>query len=195
MATALLVEFLPKKSRGPLLAMLTIMWFAGAAVAYLVGDMILRAGGEDAWRYILASTAVIGMLLFLIRLGTPESPRWLIAQGKIEEAEKVIKKVYGEEYSLDHLPEQPAEQKISFLNLLHSGYGKRMFFVSTFWTCSVIPVFAIYAFAPKVLLALNLKGEWASIFRIYRDYISIRSRMYYCNPAHQCDGAPPDVDI
>ena len=162
MATALLVEFLPKKSRGPLLAMLTIMWFAGAAVAYLVGDMILRAGGEDAWRYILASTAVIGMLLFLIRLGTPESPRWLIAQGKIEEAEKVIKKVYGEEYSLDHLPEQPAEQKISFLNLLHSGYGKRMFFVSTFWTCSVIPVFAVYAFAPKVLLALNLKGEWAS---------------------------------
>lgn len=161
-ATALLVEFLPKKSRGPLLAMLTIMWFAGAAVAYIVGDMILRAGGEDAWRYILASTAVIGMLLFLIRLGTPESPRWLIAQGKIEEAEKVIKKVYGEEYSLDHLPEQPAEQKISFLNLLHSGYGKRMFFVSTFWTCSVIPVFAVYAFAPKVLLALNLKGEWAS---------------------------------
>ncbi len=162
MATALLVEFLPKKSRGPLLAMLTIMWFAGAAVAYLVGDMILRAGVEDAWRYILASTAVIGMLLFLIRLGTPESPRWLIAQGKIEEAEKVIKKVYGEEYSLDHLPEQPAEQKISFLNLLHSGYGKRMFFVSTFWTCSVIPVFAVYAFAPKFLLALNLRGEWAS---------------------------------
>ena len=37
-----------------------------------------------------------------------------------------------------------------------------MFFVSTFWTCSVIPVFAVYAFAPKVLLALNLKGEWAS---------------------------------
>lgn len=37
-----------------------------------------------------------------------------------------------------------------------------MFFVSTFWTCSVIPVFAVYAFAPKVLLALNFKGEWAS---------------------------------
>lgn len=162
-ATALLVEFLPKKSRGPLLAMLTIMWFAGAAFAYLIGDMILRSGGDDAWRYILASTTIIGLLLFLVRIGTPESPRWLIAQGKNEEAEKIIKKVYGSEYSLDHLPEQPVEKKVSFLDLLHSGYGKRMFFVSTFWTCSVIPVFAVYAFAPKVLLALNLRGDWASL--------------------------------
>lgn len=32
-ATALLVEFLPKKYRGPRLATLTILWFAGAAFA------------------------------------------------------------------------------------------------------------------------------------------------------------------
>lgn len=161
-ATAILVEFLPKKNRGPLLAMLTIGWFAGAAFAYLVGDIILRLGGDDAWRYILASTAVIGGLLLLVRVGTPESPRWLIAQGRNSEAEEIIKKVYGDSYSLTHLPEQPVETKVSFLNLLHSGYGKRMFFVATFWTCSVIPVFAVYAFAPKVLLALNLRGDWAS---------------------------------
>ncbi|MDZ3993457.1 Inner membrane metabolite transport protein YgcS [Pseudomonas sp. Teo4] len=37
-----------------------------------------------------------------------------------------------------------------------------MLFVAMFWSCSVIPVFAVYAFAPKVLGALNLKGDWAS---------------------------------
>lgn len=161
-ATALLVEFSPKKNRGPLLAMLTIMWFAGAAFAYLAGDIILRLAGEDSWRYVLASTSVIGMLLFLVRIGTPESPRWLIAHGRNREAEQIIKKVYGDHYSLTHLPEQPVENKVSFLDLLHSGYGKRMFFITIFWTCSVIPVFAVYAFAPKVLLALNLQGEWMS---------------------------------
>jgi putative MFS transporter len=31
-----------------------------------------------------------------------------------------------------------------------------------FWTCSVIPVFAVYAFAPKVLQALHLEGDWAA---------------------------------
>ncbi|WP_116425250.1 MFS transporter [Pseudomonas citronellolis] len=161
-ATSLLVEFLPKKHRGPRLATLTILWFAGAALAYMVGNALLRHGGDDAWRLVLASASVIGAALFLVRLGTPESPRWLLGKGRAAEAEQVIKSVYGPRFSLQNLPEQPRQKKLSVWNLLHSGYGKRMLFVSMFWTCSVIPVFAVYAFAPKVLLALNLQGDWAA---------------------------------
>jgi putative MFS transporter len=161
-ATSLLVEFLPKKQRGPRLAALTILWFAGAAFAYMVGNAILNAGGDDAWRYVLASASVIGLLLLVIRMGTPESARWLLSKGRDAEADAVIKRVYGKNYSLRDLPEEHDQKKMSFGDLLHSGYGKRMFFVSVFWTCSIIPVFAVYAFAPTVLQALNLKGEWAS---------------------------------
>ncbi|MNZ86539.1 Inner membrane metabolite transport protein YgcS [compost metagenome] len=161
-ATALLVEFLPKKYRGPRLATLTILWFAGAAAAYVVGEIILRVGGEDAWRLVLASAVVIGAVLFLLRIGTPESPRWLLSKGRNAEAEQVIRQVYGPAFSLGNLPEQRERKSLSFWNLLHSGYGKRMLFVTAFWTCSVIPVFAVYAFATTVLQALNLKGDWAS---------------------------------
>lgn len=161
-ATAFLVEFLPKKNRGPCLATLTILWFAGAATAYLTGEAILHFGGDNAWRFALASTAVIGALLFLVRLGTPESPRWLISKGRHAEADAVIRKVYGDDFGLDNLPEQAESKHLSFASLLHSGYGKRMAFVTIFWTCSVIPVFAVYAFAPKVLDALHLTGGWAS---------------------------------
>jgi putative MFS transporter len=161
-ATSLLVEFLPKKYRGPRLATLTILWFAGAALAYVAGDFILRVGGDDAWRLVLASPALIGAILFALRMGTPESPRWLLSKGRAAEAEGIIKQVYGPEFSLKNLPEQPEVKKLSVWSLLHSGYGKRMMFVTVFWTCSIIPVFAVYAFAPKVLQALNLKGDWAS---------------------------------
>ncbi|WMI97418.1 MFS transporter [Pseudomonas chlororaphis subsp. aurantiaca] len=161
-ATSLLVEFLPKKQRGPRLAALTILWFAGAAFAYVIGNAILNAGSDEAWRHALASAAVIGLVLLLLRIGTPESARWLLSKGRAKDAEGVIKRVYGQHYSLRDLPEQPDEKKMSFRDLLHSGYSKRLFFVSVFWSCSIIPVFAVYAFAPKVLLALNLKGEWAS---------------------------------
>ncbi|MGY4640718.1 MFS transporter [Pseudomonas sp. TE24901] len=161
-ATSLLVEFLPKKQRGPRLAALTILWFAGAAFAYVVGNAIINTGANDAWRYALASASVIGLVLFVLRLGTPESARWLLSKGREAEAEQVIKRVYGPHYSLRDLPEQPDERKMTFRDLLRSGYGKRLFFVSVFWSCSIIPVFAVYAFAPKVLQALNLKGEWAS---------------------------------
>lgn len=161
-ATAFLVEFLPKKNRGPCLATLTILWFAGAATAYLVGEALLNFGGPEAWRLTLASTAVIGGLLFLVRLGTPESPRWLIGKGRHAEAEVIIRRVYGADFGLQNLPAQAESKNLSFVNLLHSGYGKRMAFVTIFWTCSVIPVFAVYAFAPKVLEALHLSGGWAS---------------------------------
>ncbi|PRD14878.1 MFS transporter [Pantoea coffeiphila] len=161
-ATAFLVEFLPKKYRGPCLATLTILWFAGAATAYMTGEAILYFGGAEAWRITLASTAVIGLLLFLIRLGTPESPRWLISKGRHAEAEVVIRQVYGNDFSLKNLPAQSENKHLSFRSLLHSGYGKRMAFITIFWTCSVIPVFAVYAFAPKVLDALHLSGGWAS---------------------------------
>lgn len=161
-AGSLLVEFMPRKHRGPRLAMLTILWFAGAALAYVVGNIILENGDAQAWRLVLASPAVIGVLLLLVRIGTPESPRWLLSKGRLAEAEQVIKKVYGPSFSLRNLPEQPAETKVSLFDLLHSGYGKRMLFVAVFWSCSVIPVFAVYSFAPKVLQALNLKGAWAT---------------------------------
>ncbi|KGB03135.1 MFS transporter [Enterobacteriaceae bacterium RIT814] len=161
-ATAFLVEFLPKKNRGPCLATLTILWFAGAATAYLAGEAILHLGGPEAWRLALASTALIGALLFIVRLGTPESPRWLMSKGRHAEAEAIIRQVYGPDFSLDNLPVQAESKNLSFASLLHSGYGKRMAFVTIFWTCSVIPVFAVYAFAPKVLDALHLSGAWAS---------------------------------
>jgi len=42
---------------------------------------------------------------------------------------------------------QPDERKMTFRDLLRSNYGKRLFFVSGFWSCSIIPVFAVCACA------------------------------------------------
>lgn len=166
-AGALLVEFLPSKQRGPRLAALTLVWFGGAVLAYLCGSIILDQGGADAWRLVLASPALIGALLLLLRIGTPESPRWLLSKGRAAEAEGIVRQVYGPAFSLKNLPEQSSGQDVSVRSLLHSGYGKRMLFVAVFWTCSVIPVFAVYAFAPKVLRALNLHGPWAAYGSIF----------------------------
>lgn len=161
-ATSLLAEFLPRKHRGPLLAAMVLMWFAGAAVAYLVGEILLRVGGDDGWRWVLASAVVPGALFLIARSGTPESPRWLLSKGRVAEADAVIKKVYGPDYSVNDLPEPSTDAQVSVWSLFHSGYGKRMLFVTLFWTCAILPLFAIYSFAPKVLQALKLTGDWAS---------------------------------
>lgn len=162
-ATSVLVEFLPRRHRGPRLAALALMWFVGAACAYIVGELLLRSASADAWRLALISGAVLGGLLLLVRLGTPESPRWLLSKGRTAQAEQVIRRTYGPSFSLANLPEQTPQQRLSLYRLLRSGYAKRLFFVVVFWTCSIVPVFAVYAFAPKVLEALRLSGDMGSL--------------------------------
>lgn len=162
LATSLLAEFLPRKQRGSILASLVMMWFVGAAVAYIAGELILRTAGPEAWRWALASAAVPAFLFLMMRLGTPESARWLLSKGRTQEANQVIKKVYGDQWSVHDLSEKAPQQEVSVWSLFHSSYGRRIFFVTVFWTCSIIPQFAIYAFAPKILNTMGLTGELAA---------------------------------
>ncbi|POP47655.1 MFS transporter [Superficieibacter electus] len=159
-SSSLLVEFMPQKQRGPRLAMLTLVYFLGAALAYVVGNLLMAHAGPEGWRFILASPAVIGAAFLLLRLGSPESPRWLLSKGRDAEAEQVIQQVYGPTFSLRNLPEQPAVRKSSFGAAIKAGYGKRLLFTYVFWICSAAPVVAIYSFAPRLLAEYGLNGNW-----------------------------------
>ena len=159
-ATSLLAEFTPSRWRGPLLGAFVTMWFVGAAVAYIVGQFLLVF--DEGWRWMLASAALPGLAIVLLRMGTPESPRWLAKKGRHEEANKVLARVYGPHVTLADLPEE-ADSNVSVGELLKSGYGKRMAFITIFWTCSIVPLLAVYAFGPAILEALNLGGDLAHI--------------------------------
>ncbi|MDI2036542.1 MFS transporter [Paenarthrobacter nitroguajacolicus] len=159
-ATSLLAEFLPKKHRGRLLGATFVVWAIGAAVAYAVG-FLLRDMGPDAWRVMVASPAIFAIITLLFRLGTPESPRWLLSRGRRDEANAVIKKVYGQQYGLADIAsdsEGPAKQG-KFRDIFRGQYWKRTLFVSIFWTAQVIPLFAVYTFAPDLLHSMGMTGD------------------------------------
>jgi putative MFS transporter len=159
-ATSLLAEFIPRRWRGKLLGAYVCMWFVGAAAAYIVGQFLLEVDG--GWRWMLASAALPGLIIVLLRMGTPESPRWLARAGRVEEANEVLAKVYGPGFTVADLGEEDTE-RVSVGAMLRSGYGKRMAFITLFWTCSIVPLFAVYAFGPAILAALNLGDDLAHI--------------------------------
>ncbi|KXF48759.1 metabolite transporter [Rhodococcus sp. SC4] len=161
-ATSLLTEFTPRKYRGPFLGAFVAMWFVGAAAAYVVGQILAETGNDNAWRWMLASATVPAVLIVVARVGTPESPRWLVGKGRIDEANKVLRKVFGPDVSVADLPAED-ENSVSVKELVRSGYGKRMAFITLFWTCSIVPLFAVYAFAPAILSALELEEDAAHI--------------------------------
>ncbi|MFF5790501.1 MFS transporter [Paeniglutamicibacter sp. NPDC012692] len=159
-ATSLLAEFLPKKHRGRLLGATFVVWAIGAAAAFAVG-YALRDAGPDAWRYMLASPAIFAIITLLFRLGTPESPRWLLSRGRVDEARAVIKKVYGEKYDIESLGEttEDGSKQAKFTDIFNRKFWRRTLFVSIFWTAQVIPLFAVYTFAPDLLASFGMDGD------------------------------------
>lgn len=159
-ATSLLAEYLPRKVRGRLLGATFVVWAIGAAAAFAIG-FLLKDVGPDAWRYMLASPAIFAIITLLCRLGTPESPRWLLSRGKVDEARAVIKKVFGDSYDIESLGEVTGEgqKPARFTDIFNRKFYKRTLFVAIFWTAQVIPLFAVYTFAPELLASFGLTGD------------------------------------
>ncbi|WP_020495970.1 MFS transporter [Sciscionella marina] len=153
-ATALVAEFAPKAWRARLVGGLNAMWFVGATVAAFVGYALLHV--EDGWKWMLLSSAVPAVLIVIARTSIPESPRWLAAKGRTEEARAVLRKTIGPDARLDDLPEdQPSGGSVRAV--LSKGYLSRVVFISLFWTATVVPLFAIYAFGPQILSLFRLE--------------------------------------
>ncbi|MBI0379555.1 MFS transporter [Streptomyces albiflaviniger] len=162
-ATALAAEFLPRRLRGPVLASLVLVLWVGFTASYAVG--YLMAGlGDGAWRWMLASAAVPSLVFLLLRLGTPESPRWLLSVGRIDEAREVVTKHLGPQADFDALAAEtrvaaPVKKGLALSGigeLFRRGYGPMLVFCSIFWVCQVAPSFAVKTFQPQLLTSLGV---------------------------------------
>jgi putative MFS transporter len=150
-ASTLLSEFAPRNRRGMLLAAMIGAWWLGYAVSFLGGYAMSTWIGLD-WRWMLASSAVPAAIVVALRLGTPESPRWLASKGRVREAAAIVEKHLGPGYRLEYA-DAPATASS---DLLEGRYLQRLVFVCVFWSCQVVPTFAIYTYAPELLRAFHV---------------------------------------
>ena len=147
-----IAEFAPKKNRGALVGALNAFWYFGYAISFVVGYLLLPIGNATSWKWMLVSSAVPSFIWILFRSSLPESPRWLISQGKEKEAEAIIKKVFGDNVVLGDNPDADAEDvKVSYSALFKNGYGKWVFFAAAFWTLQIIPTFGIGTYLPTIM--------------------------------------------
>ncbi|MGH3493414.1 MAG: MFS transporter [Sciscionella sp.] len=161
-ATALLSEWLPRKRRGQMFTSVIIIWYIGTALAYLVGYLITASAGAGGWRWMLGSSAVLAAAIFLLRLGTPESPRWLVGAGRTEEACHVIEGALHVPVTTVELEGGAAagnQGRGSIAELFRGIYLRRTAFVVVFFTCAIIPLFALLTFGPQLLGSFGLAGE------------------------------------
>jgi len=67
----------------------------GAAGSLVLLDPNVLAP-DLGWRFAFLIGAVLGLVIFLMRLWLPESPRWLMTHGRVEEATAVLDRIEAE---------------------------------------------------------------------------------------------------
>jgi SP family sugar porter-like MFS transporter len=139
-----IAEISPAEVRGKFVSVNQLTIVIGILAAQLVNWLIARpvpAGataadilnswnGQAGWRWMFGAEAVPAFLFFLLMFTVPESPRWLVKNGRGGEAEKVLAKVGGAGFAASALAEIRETlaasdiQKVRFRALLEPGMNK-----------------------------------------------------------------------
>ena len=105
-------EVSPAKIRGTLVSLYQLAVTVGFLLAYLTNWVIdsnaTAAAGNatelwtkmfhtEMWRGMLGSETIPALLFFIIIFFIPESPKWLIVNGKIDKASLVLGKIYADQ--------------------------------------------------------------------------------------------------
>ncbi|EWM15010.1 sugar porter family MFS transporter [Kutzneria sp. 744] len=82
-----LAELAPGKVRGMLGSLNQLMIVSGILIAYIVDDILADSAN---WRAMIAAAIIPAVILLVGMLRMPESPRWLLKNGRDTEAREVL---------------------------------------------------------------------------------------------------------
>ena len=98
---ATMTEFVPARSRGKWLGFTTVCVVLGLPVALLVASLVVPNFG---WRAMFVLGGIGALIVWYLRKALPESPRWLEAVGRTEEAEALMQAIEREAAQGQPLP-------------------------------------------------------------------------------------------
>jgi putative MFS transporter len=99
-----MTEFAPPRTRGKWLAFMAFVVVAGFPATAVLGTAIIPTFG---WRPMFVIAGIGALIVWYLRKGLPESPRWLEARGRDAEAETLMQAIEREAAAGRQLP-QPA---------------------------------------------------------------------------------------
>ncbi len=163
------------ESRGKIVSIYQLSITLGILLAFLVDWIVLNGAGDAAgvisqstspnffewlfvdeiWRGMLGTEIPVALLFFILLLFTPESPRWLVANKRENEAMATMIKIGGKEQAELQLVEirEVMKEKTGGLRELFSPELRRPFLIGI-----LLPMFshlsgiaAIMYFAPNII--------------------------------------------
>jgi MFS transporter, putative metabolite:H+ symporter len=164
-----IAELMPKQIRGRAFAVNQVVQFTAIPVVALISWLLvpLRPLGIDGWRWVVLLGSIGALFVWFIRRGIPESPRWLIARGRIAQAEGIVAHMeervaaeLGAELPpviLEASAHEPPSTRVQFIQICLPPYRRRTLMLMVFHFAQTVGYYGFASWVPTLLIAAGIR--------------------------------------
>jgi len=164
-----IAELMPKDVRGRAFAVNQVVQFiAIPLVAFISWLLVPRSPlGIDGWRWVVLLGSAGAVFVWFIRRAIPESPRWLIARGRIAEAERAVAIMEERVAAELGAPLPPAATESSaeayqtvrakFVQIFRPPYLRRTLMLVVFHFAQTVGYYGFASWVPTLLIAAGIR--------------------------------------
>jgi putative MFS transporter len=158
-------ELVPKRERGKTFAIQQSIGFIPVPLVALLAWLLNPTAplGLSGWRWVVIVGSVGAIIVWFVRLRLPESPRWLAQQGRLEEADQVMRaieaRVAAESGGVLPEPEQPVAEdprRGRLAEIFTPAYRSRTIMLSVANFCQTIGFYGFANWVPTLLIAKGI---------------------------------------
>ena len=177
-------EFMPARIRGKMLVGAFSFQALGMLSAAITGLLLLKVfPSQDCWRLMLIAGAIPAGIVLVFRIGVPESARWLLRQGKVTEAVKIVNELIpGKEKEIEAAAAIEREELTStkrtlgYWSLFSHRYLRRTALASVPWFLMDIATYGVGLFTPLILATMAVGAAHKST--LAAEYLAIEQAAF-----------------
>jgi MFS transporter, SP family, major inositol transporter len=132
-----LAELAPAERRGQTVTLNELMIVSGQLLSFAVNAAIAAVLGDHVgiWRWMLAVSILPAVVLLVGMSFMPQSPRWLVSKGRLQEAMEVLRRiraggqVQAELLEIEQLAESEQSAQMSATSILRSRWTRTLLLI------------------------------------------------------------------
>ncbi|HEX3382218.1 MAG TPA: MFS transporter [Paraburkholderia sp.] len=153
---AYITEMFPARTRGTWQGWAMVIALTGIPITSWVARLVVPSG-PDGWRWIFVWGS-LGIVFLAFAKFFPESPRWLSRQGRMAEADAMLRRIEAQvEKSTGPLPEavaavRPPEVRARWTAMFKGQYIGRTLTLWSIWILQTLGFYGFQAWVPTLLV-------------------------------------------
>lgn len=166
LSASMVSEVMPAATRGRWMTGAFAFQAVGMVAAAGVATLLLLAIDDvDAWRWMLLSGVIPAVVVAIMRLKIPESPRWEARQGNLEEAERgaewmtgIKPEVTDDDIALAEVFDRGPQPRIGAKALFMPRFRRALVLTTVPWFLMDIALYGVGLFTPTLIMGLVQKS-------------------------------------